>query len=867
MSYDAFTNSGGYYSIPNVSSIDEIVDGMLSWPLRAPVAGYTGGNVPYGFTGYNGGFFYSNTGPTGPSISDNDGKTCASFNGGNVYSNGYYFSSDDDTGLVSNGSGQIAIKNNGFTWHIISPQQIQAYNQTNPLLPSYSFFGSSEKGWYSPEANTIGMSIGGTGMYLFSPTGIRFESSSLSLSILGTPALTLTSALVNTDLDLRAKSFYFSQDTDTGLSRNLSNQIDLVCGGTTSVNFSVNGVKVLDGSAINPSYGYINDTNSGWFSGGNNIVSCSAGGTERFSITDSYVTSNVQIRASAGAETLPSYSWADTNTGMYNPSADAIGLTTGSTNKLLIDTNITAQNSARFITTSGSASSPGFQCSTTGNGMYLSTTNTLGLSTNSSARLLLDTNLTSQNNCRFLGPTTGGSIPGFSWWSDQDTGVFWNGADSLGISQGGIGRWVWNSSFNYQPGSDNSYDIGTTTTRCRNIYSARFLGATGSTASAPTFGFNGDGGNDGMYLSSANTLTFSTNSTGRVSINTANLITDLPIIAPAGSTGSVSYGFNSDTDTGFFSYSANQIGISCGATLVGRFFNSGFVMNGNIFTNLTPSGGTLHWYLRTNGSVLRNAIGMSATESGSDTGSNLAFWNYTDAGGFKAQIYENERSTNNNYFWGRLWVGQTASTTVPSIGFLNQTDCGLSSYYTDQVDIITNSVHRFSITNNSILPAVDASYNLGSSGLRMNTIYASVGAINTSDKNLKDDITDCPLGLEFVNKLKPKKYKWKDRTYEEKYYDEEAKEEKVRVIEKTHSRYHRGLLAQDVKQSLDELGINTNDFAGYVDSSINEPDKPPTYGLNYTQFIPCLIKSIQELNGLVNSLKARIEVLEENNNT
>jgi hypothetical protein len=485
----------------------------------------------------------------------------------------------------------------------------------------------------------------------------------------------------------------------------------------------------------------------------------------------------------------------------------------------------------------GSAGSPGIGFGLDGNlGIYRESEDVLAFAVTGGKVMSLDNTKMKSERAIYI-PSGSAAAPSLTFGDDVNTGLFRSAADTLAFSVTGT----------QVMSVDNT-----------KLKSERAVYIPSGSAAAPSLTF-GDATNLGLYRSGTNTITLATNGVGRVSVNTANLISDLPIITTAGTAGGPSVTFNSDVDTGLYQYGSDQIGVACGGNSVGRFFNAGFVMNGNIFTNLTTSAGSLHWYLRTSTGVLRNAIGMGGTEAGSDAGSNLSFWNYTDAGGFKAQIYENERSTNNNSFWGRLWAGASASLTIPSIGFLNQTDCGFSSYYTDQIDIITNSVRRFSITNNSILPSADASYNLGAAGLRMNTIYASVGTINTSDQTLKEDITECPLGLEFVKQLQPKKYKWKTQSYEEKYREDgTGAEEKTRIIEKTHSRYHLGLIAQDVKTVLDDLKISTNDFAGYVDSSVNEPEEPQVLGLNYIQFIAPLIKAVQELSALNTSLTATV---------
>ena len=755
-------------------------------------------------------------------------------------------------------------------------------------------FGDANTGLYASAADNLDFTTNGT-RRLGLNTSLTFYNSTTILNTLGAVA---------------TPSYSFSGDPDTGIYSSSANNLDLACNGTRSLNINSSNVQFRSGTSTQPSITFLSNPATGFANSATGFINFISNSAEVATLKDINFSLYVPIIAANGSASAPSLAFANSfSTGIYASAANNIDMATNGTRRLGLNTSLTFYNSTTLLNTLGSAAAPSYSFSgDTNTGIYSPSADILEIATggvgrwqvNSAGHFTpLSTNTydigTSTNIAkdvyasRVILPFGGSDLaPSLTFSGDTNTGIYNVGGDFLGFSTGGALR----------------LQISTTNAQ----FTTRIQGQAES-ATTPTFSFTSDT-NTGIYSSGADSISISTGGTARVTVNTTNLISDLSVLGPNGTAGAPSFTFNGssntgiyrpsagiigfsctssligqfspnglflidgtqanpsytflgDTNTGLYSYSADQIGVACGGTLVGRFFNAGFIMNGNIFTNLTPSGGTLHWYLRTNGSVLRNAIGMAATESGSDTGSNLAFWNYTDAGAFKAQIYENERSTNNNYYWGRLWVGQTGSTTIPSIGFLNQSSCGLSSFYSSQIEFITSSVHRFSITNNSILPALDASYNLGSSGLRMNTIYASVGTINTSDRNLKENITDCPLGLDFVNKLKPVKYKWKNRTYEEKYYDQESKEEKVRTVEKVHSRFHMGLIAQDVKETLNELNIPTEQFAGYVDSSINEPGIN-TLGLNYTQFIAPMIKAIQEMSQKIIDLQEQINNLIEN---
>jgi hypothetical protein len=214
-------------------------------------------------------------------------------------------------------------------------------------------------------------------------------------------------------------------------------------------------------------------------------------------------------------------------------------------------------------------------------------------------------------------------------------------------------------------------------------------------------------------------------------------------------------------------------------------------------------------------------------------------------------------------------------------------------------------------------PDTDNAYDIGSATYRIQDVWASNGTIQTCDVTQKLVRPDKPvLGLDFINRLEPISFTWKNRTipaetehvkYERpkmlevtkqvvssvvefrkgKYvivpgirtvtseipeveeidiYNEKGQligtqkkpvmemveYDRVVTPEKTfeYRRVHQGFSAQNVKKVLDDLGISTDDFAGYIhdkDSGLK--------ALRLTEFIPSLVTAIQELN-------VKIKVLE-----
>lgn len=76
---------------------------------------------------------------------------------------------------------------------------------------------------------------------------------------------------------------------------------------------------------------------------------------------------------------------------------------------------------------------------------------------------------------------------------------------------------------------------------------------------------------------------------------------------------------------------------------------------------------------------------------------------------------------------------------------------------------------------------------------------------------------------------------------------------------KKRSRFHQGVIAQEVKQVMVDLGV---DFGGYQDHSIGGGNDILSIG--YEEFIPPMMKAIQELSAKNDALVSRIEALEAN---
>ena len=164
------------------------------------------------------------------------------------------------------------------------------------------------------------------------------------------------------------------------------------------------------------------------------------------------------------------------------------------------------------------------------------------------------------------------------------------------------------------------------------------------------------------------------------------------------------------------------------------------------------------------------------------------------------------------------------------------------------------------------------------------TVYCYGAVQNRSDERDKTDIQDTNLGLNFLMKLRPREYRW---DYREDYINREEMEKELKILEETKIeeeektkkreeilkkyslenvikdgkqkgwRLHQGFIAQEVFETMRELGV---DFGGYQDHSIN--GGKDVLSLGYEEFIPVLVKGLQEQQKEIEELKNKIEKLE-----
>ena len=164
------------------------------------------------------------------------------------------------------------------------------------------------------------------------------------------------------------------------------------------------------------------------------------------------------------------------------------------------------------------------------------------------------------------------------------------------------------------------------------------------------------------------------------------------------------------------------------------------------------------------------------------------------------------------------------------------------------VIIGTSAVNDNKNTAGFFEPVVDAASNsfkngimyLGGSSHKWRAIYCATGTIYTSDRNLKTDITNLDNKyLDLFDRLQPVQYKLL-----------------------SGDRIHTGFIAQDIEDSMAEVGLTNMDFGGICKDLKEDSTDEYVYGLRYEEFIAINTAKIKQLEQRINELEAIINTKE-----
>lgn len=148
----------------------------------------------------------------------------------------------------------------------------------------------------------------------------------------------------------------------------------------------------------------------------------------------------------------------------------------------------------------------------------------------------------------------------------------------------------------------------------------------------------------------------------------------------------------------------------------------------------------------------------------------------------------------------------------------------------------------------NFMPTEDGDQMMGDPDFRWQGLYAKNGTIQTSDRRKKKDIGyDLEKYEGFFENLKPTQYK---------------------MIDGESGRYHIGFISQDVEENLQEQGLTSLDFAGFIKTpkrAVRNDEESEIvdyhYSLRYDEFVALNTHMIQKLMTRVAELENKLEAL------
>ena len=336
-----------------------------------------------------------------------------------------------------------------------------------------------------------------------------------------------------------------------------------------------------------------------------------------------------------------------------------------------------------------------------------------------------------------------------------------------------------------------------------------------------------------ISLNVGNTTILTASSTGLTLIPTTNVninVTNSTVAFGSGNVTRPSISFSGNTSTGMYMPLANTIAWTVAGSEAMRFDSSG---NLGIGTNspsyrldVVGAGSPANGIVRASSHLNNNSTKYGYYTVGHYTNSVAPF-------GF---IQGESNSTENNVHIGSGAGETTAATRIDFYTASNNTTTG----GTERMRIISSGQVGINATPASgntfrvINIGSDNACQFGNASSGVYLPYASPTAWSSySDSRLKDVIGNYENALEHILQLNPIKYTWKSDT-----------NKKVNI----------GLLAQNVLEVVPEI-VDENTLPN------DEEDQTKYLSLRYTDLIPVLIGSIQELKVIVDAQAVEIAAL------
>ena len=317
--------------------------------------------------------------------------------------------------------------------------------------------------------------------------------------------------------------------------------------------------------------------------------------------------------------------------------------------------------------------------------------------------------------------------------------------------------------------------------------------------------------------------------TGTLSVSGIVTLSD-EIKGGSGSAADPVFTFASDGNTGMYLQAADQLGFTTGG--VERLRIGSFGIRGD-------DSGDVYNFDAFRGNNGSNSAPTFSFDADSDAGMYL-----TTAGTLGFTTGSVLRTTINSS--GVTVTGDVIGTS--DTNFFVKNDSGEEILFQESSNNLyfkTNGTYRaYFLSTGHFRPYADNTYDIGTSGVRWDDIFATNGTIQTSDERDKTDVTPLNRGLAFIDELKPVSFRWSHRGDSGPL-----------------TRTHWGFLAQDVAATLGDAASASavwthSEAREEVDAEGATVQILDHQGLRMSELIAPVVKAIQELSTRVVALEA-----------
>lgn len=624
---------------------------------------------------------------------------------GSVTSPSYGFLDDLDTGMYLTDSNQVGITAAGADVVVFSntvtPQAI--FNDGTVSLPSIAFAGDNDEGFYRSANNTISFGTGGS-------ERIRLSNEKILHSNLGT---------------VNNPTFGWISDANTGMYSPEADVVSITAGGENVALFTSTGsnpqILANVGSAAAPGLSFRNAENYG-MSYGSSLLRWSINGSYTMNLGATYLRPNSDGQASLGLGSVgwsiiygrtsggsvgnPTFTWAgDTNTGLYKPGADMVGISAGGAEVV------------RFVNTG--------------------------------------------SNPQVLLHSGSAGLPALAFAEDTDTGMFLG--NGLEFSVEGTSRWRIATNGDLIPSVDSLYDIGSAFIAPSLVYSSRFLAKGSGTPTVAAYSFSvASDFNTGIYRVAEDVLGITAGGSPIAQFDGAGSVPQA--LFTSGSLSAPGISFIDDENTGLYRLAEDDIAVTVSGAQLLRFFDkqalfgSGAVASPTISFNADPDTGMFNTgadqlAFVASGSIVAavTTAGMTFLPSGSASSPVIA-WSADTAGIFRAggdQLSIAAESTEVARFISASIQAQRGTTANPGFSFIGDSTIGVykdNSNNTDAIGLAANDQSViFDGESNTFRPFADDSIELGTASFRWSDLFATQTTVGDIVMHDPDEGVDSPF--------------------------------------------------------------------------------------------------------------------------